>query len=529
MIEFLTAKDGSPTLRFSNILVHSLYSPKKEADKFIDSFDLEEKQTVILCGETLGYLHNALKRRFPGLRIITVFYHSIFLDHFQPEESTFWSPGSGITLINFLQNELTLLDTIGIEVIRWNASEHAFPDVSSSLNGEINQLFLEANGSMNTSKQFGKKWLSNSIVNFQKLNKLYSFPSIPDNPVFIAASGPSLSKSFRLMKKIRSRINIWALSSSLTALITEGIIPDMIIQTDPGYYASHHLRILSKVEIPLAMPFSACRGLWKYNSIIYPFSQEGFFDKSIYPFTGQKVPVIPQAGTVAISALLLAMKTIKTAPIFLTGWDFCHSDIITHVRPHSFMPLFQAATSRHIPLLTFLYNRVSDSLSGVSGKKTKNPNQPLALKTYSGWIARYSHNLENRVFRLYPSHVYLGKIEDKSEPETEAMCSSFPIIERRDYGIPIFTDISYRNKILKRIFKVWLEKVSIIEKTAVLGKSTFFAQPVLTEIGLSTSPADLLKLKKNSASLSDEDFSTSVLSFTDKMRDVITAWAKELG
>ena len=87
-------------------------------------------------------------------------------------------------------------------------------------------------------------------------NNVYEINNI-SSPVFIAASGPSLKESFPFLKRYSDRIILAALPSSLRALKSESIIPDLVIHTDPGFWAKEHLKYLPDKKIPIIMPLTS--------------------------------------------------------------------------------------------------------------------------------------------------------------------------------------------------------------------------------------------------------------------------------
>ncbi|MBI9103428.1 MAG: DUF115 domain-containing protein [Spirochaetales bacterium] len=518
MIEVFDAKDGSKSLKVSGIQIHSSYSPLKEVEKYLQTFKLHKKNSIILCGDMLGHLYTIIKKRYPDIKIISLLYSSDFLSYFSDNNSALWYPGSNISLYEFLQNNLKLLDTIGLEIISWPASGKAYPTVYQNIQFQLNQFLLENSGSLNTIKQFGNLWLRNTFSNFLSLKRISLFPGGVSSPLFIAASGPSLSKSFAFLKEYRKKITIWALPSSLKALLSVGIEPDLIIQTDPGYYATHHLRDLKSCSTPVAMPLSACRSIWNYESHIYLFSQGTGLEKSIFKKANARIPEIPPAGTVAVTALFLSMEVNTEYPVILLGYDFSHSDINTHVHPNAFMSIFQSSSRRTAPLLgTMLFRSISDD-----------KNQTSPLKTYSGWLQRFSEKVANRVYRLHASPISLGSIKDIDESEARLLCKkglyrgSTKLISENH----LFKSID-RNNILNQIVQNWDADIMSLINTAKSGSSVIFNPGGETELALSLNPSGLMQLKKKWPSLSPSERKKETIEFGETLNKIISRYKEE--
>ena len=77
-------------------------------------------------------------------------------------------------------------------------------------------------------------------------------------PVLVCASGPSLNCCIKIIKQFEDKLFIICLSSALSVLIKNNIIPDLVFSTDGGYWAGEHLKHLKKnKDIPLAVSCEA--------------------------------------------------------------------------------------------------------------------------------------------------------------------------------------------------------------------------------------------------------------------------------
>ena len=488
MFQIQKAKNGSTTLKISTFQIHSSYSPEKEVERFLKTFHLQSKNLILLCGETLGYMTSFIQKHFPNIQIILIFFHQDFTSLFSiPEGIPFWTPSGEEHLSSFLQKNIPILNTIGIEVIQWPACAKAFPSVSNEIQQTLNQFFLEAAGSINTIKNFGNVWLKNTLTNYLSLKNVHFFNVSNNNPIVITASGPTLEYNLNILKTIRDKINLWALPSSLDALLSNNIIPDLIIETDSGFYATHHLRSLQKEPIPVAMPLTGCRGLWGCDSPILLFSQGTVIEKTIYNNMCITPPIIPPAGTVAISALFLALKYSKNNQIFLAGYDFEHKDIKTHIIPNSFMNIFYSESQKINPVINTLFMR---SFTGGSG-------QPPSLKTYSGWLSRFTGNLQKRVFRLHPTKVNLGEISGVDDTSFLKTCTQYSDKPEKTFDKnKIFTKNISHNKIVGKILDQWQASFEELQNSPVSAINDFFLNDKPIDIMLLLSPYSVLNTKK---------------------------------
>jgi len=431
MLEILQAKDGSRTVRWKNVFLHSPYSPEKEARRFLETQPLSNGKTVILCGESLGYLCSLIRRSFPGSRILTVLYDPAFLAGFSGETDSVWNPGSPETLRAFLSREISLLESADLTVVTWPASDRLFPEISRELLGEINQFLLETSGSLSVFRQFGKKWFRNFLANLLSLETVFPLALPGDRPLVIASSGPSLEEALPFIRKVRDRVFLLSLPSSLEALVYAGLPPDLVLQTDPGYYAGLHLAPLQHSPVPVAMPPTASREIWRSRCETALFLQDSFFEKGLSLLSGGMFPFLPSTGTVAATALRIAGLLPGNLPVFIAGLDLANRDLSTHVRPHSFDPLVETASERTSPWISRLYERSFGNSfplpqEGKGASSSRRERQTLPLKTYAGWLSRYASSLDRSLYRLCPSGVRLEGFREISLSGARELCSRFP-------------------------------------------------------------------------------------------------------
>ena len=101
---------------------------------------------------------------------------------------------------------------------------------------------------------FATRWTKNAL-RFSLFTKKTATINKGTSDILICASGPSLYSSISFIKKYRKRFFLVAVSSALTPLIHNGIVPDLCISTDGGYYAKKHISFaLNRSNIPLALP-----------------------------------------------------------------------------------------------------------------------------------------------------------------------------------------------------------------------------------------------------------------------------------
>jgi hypothetical protein len=417
MIEAFAAKSGSRSLRVDGIALHSPYDPVREAHRFVlEGIGTEPPSAVVVLGEGLGYVGHAVKDLFPSARVIRVHYSAEIFRAAGPLDGPAWAPGQKSSLADFLLGQIGEFDMEGLRVLEWPPSARLFPSIARDANDTVRRVLQQLNGSLVTTIAAGRLWLRNSIENFLAFESvLVGRPCAEDRPVLIAAPGPSLEESAKLIRTALPFIDLWALPSSLPLLREEGLTPDLVVMTDPGYYSMHHLSF-AVPDCPLAMPISAARGAWSLPTraseglFRAPFllSQPGFFEDAIFHAAGVRPPQVPPHGTVAATALDLA-RSFTRAPVIVAGLDMCTRDISSHARPNAFDTLLHLRISRVFPHDGLTYERSAGEhatrLEGMAGIRAS-----LSLRTYSGWFDQAEDGDPHRVYRLLPSPVALGRM-----------------------------------------------------------------------------------------------------------------------
>ena len=412
------SRSGNLFAEANNVRIHSAYDPINEVKKYLQNCNFSNTSVLLLLGPGLGYLLKEIQSRYPGLTIIVFLFSSKFIEYYKSSEVPIWHPQSKYQLSNFLRSTISEWDIDSLRLLEWEPSARAFPDTSYFVNKEINQFVKEYNGNMMVTARNGSLWLRNLFRNFLKLQNCVN-PDKIEKPVIIAASGPSLKESLPFLKKYRKKYILWALPSSLLFLFEEGILPDLTIATDPGFYAACNLMSLSRFSsVPTALPLtSASLPTFKESEILL-LSQSSYFENAL--FNRLKLPYLSVAhhGTVAGTALYLC-RHFSVQNVILAGLDLCFSDIHEHVQPHFFYRLFISRSDRLNPFYSVrsmrTYELAPKIISGTRCRYT------LPLETYAGSFSRTNTTQEMNIYRLNPSPVLITNFTDISHSELASL------------------------------------------------------------------------------------------------------------
>ena len=412
MVEQFTARSGARSLRIDGVALHSPYDPVREAERFVEgALGGEAPSTIVLLGEGLGYAARALAARMPAVRVIRVFYSEEVFRLCEASRLASWHPASSQSIADFLRANIGELDMEGLRPLEWQPSAAIFPSLSRSANEALRQVLQELNGSLTTTLSAGKLWIRNSIANFLCLDgTLRGIPCGPERTVVVAASGRSLEQALPLVAKARSALELWALPSSALFLLEQGVRPDLLVMTDPGHWSMLHLHFASP-PCPIAMPLSAARGIWRLRETVRApllLSQPSFFEEQILGSAGVTAPHIAPHGTVAATAVDLALSCTR-GPVVAAGLDMCAEDLAVHCSPNAFEELLRLEEGRTSPITSSSFHRVAAQQVARMESGGGIIRILRSLRTYAGWFGEQSPLDRGRLYRLLPSPVALPR------------------------------------------------------------------------------------------------------------------------
>ncbi|MCL2293698.1 MAG: DUF115 domain-containing protein [Spirochaetes bacterium] len=409
MIDFYLSRTGKLTANINGKQIHSGIDPEKEAEKYLLA-RIKNSATpslIIILFPGLNYLYNSLKKYFPNTDIITIHLNSEMYNNSvaNMQSNKVWHPGSELRLKQFLYNNIREVEVKKVLVYTWEPVVKAFPLEAKKYSDIVEQVLTEYNSNISTTNYFGKKYINNIFRNIIAIEKTAIIQNI-QKPVIITSSGPSAENAIPLIKKTRDSIFLIALSSSYSILKYNDIRPDIVISTDPGYYAAVHLDSLEDDGQLICTALTANFGKHDKNPFLV-INQGTFIENYFLENCGIPYITIPPNGTVAGSSYFLTAALTKSPVIFI-GLDLCANDIKTHCSPHAFENIMFRNPARTNPLLDIYYNQ---AVTNYTVKNNANPHcrSSMQLKAYNGWFNTV--NLGENYYRLNPSGIEIKKMK----------------------------------------------------------------------------------------------------------------------
>jgi len=443
MNELVTGRNNHPNFRINGQFLYSQYNPQREARRFLESGQGQLNPGIFLIfGDPLLYLcQPLLEADTRNLCFACGPLETSGILELVPDESQrkrlFYQPFTKTELwIEQLEQHLAPEFLSLVQILSWPRGMELMDQFYSPLLDASALWFRRTQGTLLTRENHGSRWLHNTLVNLKRYQSgdpqsafVIQPPTQEDSigtyPLVLAASGPSLEESRTFLQNNRNAYVLWALPSSLEALHSWGLCPDVIVSTDGGYYAKHHFRNLALWDKPGPRILCPLEAQWPDDT-----GQLGVFLQNtelemilaLEKEMPQGVARVTAAGTVAYSALGLALGA-TWGEIIVLGLDFNQRDLFSHVRPHGFDTLWEAGTARLEPLVNLLCRKVwySQNLILEDGSRSSQ-----ALQTYSRLLPTWVQQNRQRIKRYQGSGTSLAGFESISQEGLEKRLTQHP-------------------------------------------------------------------------------------------------------
>lgn len=431
-VNYVLARNGSKTCCYNDIALHSRYNPEHEAEIFVQNSSCTFlPKAVIVFEPCISYCAKFLRQKFHNAILCAVRFTEkvdfseydklwdkvFFLEKSDKsgndasskkndadENKNIFSEKLSSDIYNYLGEEI-LCSTFSLS---WQPSAKIFIEETETAWNALKLATEKARAVMFTRGYFSSRWICNAVKNCVNMKKNYTIAK-GNIPVVVAASGPSLSGAVKILKEKRNSFFLMAVSSAVSVLIENKIIPDLCVTTDGGYWAKRHLDFISEKCMELgektlwAFPPEACvpQKICETENIL-PLSYARGMAKELLTLCGIKYTDAEENGTVSGTALMLALS-ITDGDIYFCGLDLAPSVSMQHAQPNALEKINSVADTKIKPKETrIMASRFSSSAS---------------LEIYRSWFYNLDEKIIHRVFRVFsekPFASQLGKIKDIS-------------------------------------------------------------------------------------------------------------------
>ncbi|CAN7157888.1 motility associated factor glycosyltransferase family protein [Paenibacillus sp. LjRoot56] len=352
--EVSTTKSGLSNLQVTKEgkaqYIHSQYDPFKEAERFIDQFlpdEVEEFEHIFFYGVGMGYHIEQFMERYPD-RNFSLYEPDAFLFyHYLSQRNLDVLPLHRLKNIfveftpEFLHHSLNEFVNGAKErvmLVVLPSYERIYKEQYERFTTEFRNMVLNKRSSLQVNIAFEKRWTINSIANLPYLmesaNIIQSKKSYFHNkPVLLVSAGPSLQEEIEHIRHVKEQglAYIFAVGSSIKALLAQGIYPDAVCSYDPQHNTveTYYQIIEEKIEsIPLIYGTSV--GFETVHNYPGPklhmvTSQDKVAPLYISNKDKKELEYVEDAPSIAVVTLELLHK-LGASPIILVGQNFAYKN-----------------------------------------------------------------------------------------------------------------------------------------------------------------------------------------------------------
>ena len=247
--------------------------------------------------------------------------------------------------------------------------------------------------------QFGKKWYVNTLSNLPAVQASTVIVK-PVRRAFVTGAGPSLESQIAELRALRDTGFLIASDTSLPALLSYGLKPDLVISIDCQLVSYHHFLRGLPDEVPLLLDLAS-------PPVLTRLTKRGIFFASSHPLSlylsthWRPLPFIDTSGGNVSHAAVSLAEYLGAREIYLLGVDFSYPEGKAYCRGTYLYPLFRSqedllSPSESLFLSFILKNKtiMKDRVHGILRYTTR------PLIGYKERLERYLQEFDARVIPL---------------------------------------------------------------------------------------------------------------------------------
>lgn len=357
-LEILPTPAGAPTGRLGAVYLHSRYDPVREAQRLVREGMPPAVSLGLFYGFGLGYLVESFVQAHPHTPVAVV----------EPEPGLFGRALAARDLRALLARpeihwllggrpeqallELEKLPLGAVQVVRLRPVYDRHAAFYEALDGLLQNAIARREVNTNTLRRFGRLWVRNLLANLDPLLACPGVAALEGRlaglPAVVLAAGPSLESILPLLPRLRERLVLIAVDTSLRPCLNAGVEPDFLLVIDPQYWNSRHLDRARPRRTVLVSETSTWPGVFRRLRL------PTFLASSLFPL-GEYLESVTRAkgrlgagGSVATSAWDFA-RLAGARPILMAGLDLGFPGRRTHARGTFFEELRPVAADRLSP------------------------------------------------------------------------------------------------------------------------------------------------------------------------------------
>jgi hypothetical protein len=227
-----------------HIPLNSMYSPAKEADRFLKKIANVEKHLVII----IGFGNGILLEKLLESDVYKKAAHFIFIEPFKEitvSEKSYKLIKNNKKISFYYANEFTSIVFAHYlsRFISLPVSIHIHPNYTKVESTILKDCLKRINEGIhtreilnNTEMKFAVDWIVEPLLNLQFFHRSVNIKNLKDRfqgeKAVLIASGPSLEQNMSLVRKLQTSAYTFAVGSALRALLANEISPDFVLSID---------------------------------------------------------------------------------------------------------------------------------------------------------------------------------------------------------------------------------------------------------------------------------------------------------
>lgn len=329
------AVNGQPTVQamFSghSFYLHSSVNPGREAKMLIDSIGEADNYSVFGMG--LGYHVLEILNRYPSANVCV--YESDIVILQMAFSYVDWTEYIADGKLNIVYDDdlKRLVGKLGAQFEEMQDAELLihYPSIQIVEDEQIRQLledfFIKTSSMREQGHLLDENFEALSRLNLPECGELRSL--FVDKDVVIVGAGPSVDSQLDIMRKYRDGITVFATGHIARKLVSNGIIPDAVIITDPQPHMYKQIKDVNLNGVPMILLSTASASIVEYyNGPIYVAYQSGYLpaeEKS----ESLGTTLFETGGSVTTTALDISLRFGAKRIIFV-GVDLAYTGGNSH-------------------------------------------------------------------------------------------------------------------------------------------------------------------------------------------------------
>ncbi|AVX21684.1 Protein of unknown function DUF115 [Carboxydocella sporoproducens DSM 16521] len=339
--EKIISRTGLPTVKIregnKEIYLHSKYDPLREAEQWVKGWTemmTGHPQALVVIGLGLGYHVHILAEQYPDFPITVWEFNPHFYNWIKEQHLLRLSERVKIYCSENIEEIKNILLPLLLApenmVFIHNHSLALMSEALSPVKKVLESYLLQQRAYKNQKKLLEENFAHNLTLNDPGLTACNKF--INGSPVLLVSAGPSLTKQLSILKEIAAEgsIKIATVGTALKPLVKAGIIPDLVMISDPNEKISEQFNVEINLPLPPLFYLSTANHsvVASYQGPRYIVWQKGFAPAELEA-EKRNQPLILTGGSVATCLLDLLVK-LGASSVGLVGQDLAYTDGYSH-------------------------------------------------------------------------------------------------------------------------------------------------------------------------------------------------------